>query len=162
MKGLYDNEMKLEFTSKTSNEAFARITVAAFVSQLDITIDDLSDIKTAVSEAVTNSIIHGYDNEDGIVKINARIFANTVEIEIIDNGKGIEDIELARKPLYTSKPNLERSGMGFTIMESFMDDIKVQSSLGLGTRIVMRKKINQNDKEVHNEKETISSNEMGA
>ena len=97
MKGLYDNEMKLEFKSKTSNEAFARITVAAFVSGLDITIDDLSDIKTAISEAVTNSIIHGYENEDGIVKINARIFGNTVEIEIIDNGKGIEDIELARK-----------------------------------------------------------------
>lgn len=162
MKGLYDNEMKLEFTSKTSNEAFARIAVAAFVSQLDITIDDLSDIKTAVSEAVTNSIIHGYDNEDGIVKINARIFANTVEIEIVDNGKGIEDIELARKPLYTSKPNLERSGMGFTIMESFMDDIKVQSSLGLGTRIVMRKKINLNDRDIHNDKQVINPSELGA
>lgn len=141
MKGLYDNEMKLEFKSKTSNEAFARITVAAFVSQLDITIDDLSDIKTAISEAVTNSIIHGYDNEEGIVKINARIFADTLEIEIIDNGKGIEDIELARKPLYTSKPDLERSGMGFTIMESFMDDVKVQSLVGLGTKITMKKKI---------------------
>ncbi len=141
MRGLYDNEMKLEFKSKTSNEAFARITVAAFVSSLDITIDDLSDIKTAISEAVTNSIIHGYDSEDGIVKINARIFADTLEIEIIDNGKGIEDIELARKPLYTSKPELERSGMGFTIMESFMDEIKVQSLVGLGTKITMKKKI---------------------
>lgn len=141
MRGLYDNEMKLEFKSKTSNEAFARITVAAFVSSLDITIDDLSDIKTAISEAVTNSIIHGYDNEEGIVKINARIFADTLEIEVIDNGKGIEDIELARKPLYTSKPDLERSGMGFTIMESFMDDIKVQSLVGLGTKVTMKKKI---------------------
>lgn len=152
MKGLYDNEMKLEFKSKTSNEAFARITVAAFVSGLDITIDDLSDIKTAVSEAVTNSIIHGYDNEDGIVKINARIFADTLEIEIIDNGKGIEDIELARKPLYTSKPDLERSGMGFTIMESFMDDIKVQSLVGLGTKITMKKKIKKAI-EMHQERE---------
>lgn len=152
MKGLYDNEMKLEFKSKTSNEAFARITVAAFVSQLDITIDDLSDIKTAISEAVTNSIIHGYDNEDGIVKINARIFANTIEIEIIDNGKGIEDIELARKPLYTSKPDLERSGMGFTIMESFMDDVKVQSLVGLGTKITMKKKIEQTN-EIHKKHE---------
>ena len=143
MRGLYDNEMKLEFKSKTSNEAFARITVAAFVSQLDITIDDLSDIKTAISEAVTNSIIHGYDNEEGTVKINARIFADTLEIEIIDNGKGIEDIELARKPLYTSKPDLERSGMGFTIMESFMDDVKVQSLIGLGTKITMKKKISK-------------------
>ena len=168
MRGLYDNEMKLEFKSKTSNEAFARISVAAFVSQLDITIDDLSDIKTAVSEAVTNSIIHGYDNEEGVVKIKARIFANTIEIEIVDNGKGIEDIELARKPLYTSKPNLERSGMGFTIMESFMDDIKVQSSLGFGTRIVMRKKISLNDKNIHNDrevnndKEVINPSELGA
>ena len=153
MRGLYDNEMKLEFKSKTSNEAFARITVAAFVSQLDITIDDLSDIKTAISEAVTNSIIHGYDNEEGIVKINARIFADTLEIEIIDNGKGIEDIELARKPLYTSKPDLERSGMGFTIMESFMDDVKVQSLVGLGTKITMKKKIRQEDNELCQDKE---------
>ena len=152
-RGLYDNEMKLEFKSKTSNEAFARITVAAFVSQLDITIDDLSDIKTAISEAVTNSIIHGYDNEEGIVKINARIFADTLEIEIIDNGKGIEDIELARKPLYTSKPDLERSGMGFTIMESFMDDVKVQSLVGLGTKITMKKKIRQEDNELCQDKE---------
>ena len=126
MKGLYDNEMKLEFASKTSNEAFARITVAAFVSELDITIDELSDIKTAVSEAVTNSIIHGYDDENGIVKVICKIFANTVEIEISDTGKGISDINMAMKPLYTSKPNSERSGMGFTIMESFMDDIKVE------------------------------------
>lgn len=153
MKGLYDNEMKLEFKSKTSNEAFARITVAAFVSGLDITIDDLSDIKTAISEAVTNSIIHGYENEEGIVKINARIFANTLEIEVIDNGKGIEDIELARKPLYTSKPDLERSGMGFTIMESFMDEVKVQSLVGLGTKITMKKKIKQAN-EIHKEDET--------
>jgi stage II sporulation protein AB (anti-sigma F factor) len=145
MKGLYDNEMKLEFTSKTSNEAFARITVAAFASQLDPTIDELSDIKTAISEAVTNSIIHGYENEEGIVKIFARIFANTLEVEISDNGKGIENVEMAMKPLYTSKPNLERSGMGFTIMESFMDDIKVESAIGIGTRVIMKKKINSKD-----------------
>jgi stage II sporulation protein AB (anti-sigma F factor) len=145
MKGLYDNEMKLEFTSKTSNEAFARITVAAFASQLDPNIDELSDIKTAISEAVTNSIIHGYENEEGIVKIFARIFANTLEVEISDNGKGIENVEMAMKPLYTSKPNLERSGMGFTIMESFMDDIKVESAIGIGTRVIMKKKINSKD-----------------
>lgn len=147
MKGLYDNEMKLEFSSQTNNEAFARITVAAFISQLDPTIDELSDIKTAVSEAVTNSIIHGYDGSDGNVVIKARIFANTVEIEIIDNGKGIENIEVAMRPLYTSKPNLERSGMGFSIMKSFMDDIKVESSLGLGTRVIMKKKIISNVQE---------------
>ena len=147
MKGLYDNEMKLEFASKTNNEAFARITVAAFVSQLDPTIDELSDIKTAVSEAVTNSIIHGYEEEEGTVKVSAKLFGNSVEIEISDNGKGINNIDEARKPLYTSKPNLERSGMGFTIMESFMDEIKVESALGLGTKITMRKKIGQEKEE---------------
>lgn len=141
MKGLYDNEMKLEFTSKTSNEAFARITVAAFAAQLDPTIDDLSDIKTAVSEAVTNSIIHGYDDEDGIVKIEAKIFANNIEIVISDRGKGIENVEMAMRPLYTSKPDLERSGMGFTIMESFMDEVKVESAIGFGTKVIMKKKI---------------------
>lgn len=143
MKGLYDNEMKLEFTSKTSNEAFARIAIAAFASQLDPTIDELSDIKTAVSEAVTNSIIHGYMNDEGMVRMEAKIFADTIEIEISDSGKGIENIEEAMKPLFTSKPNLERSGMGFTIMESFMDEIKVESSLGFGTRVILRKKISK-------------------
>lgn len=143
MKGLYDNEMKLEFASKTNNEAFARITVAAFVSQLDPTIDELSDIKTAVSEAVTNSIIHGYEEEEGYVKVIAKLFGNTVEIEISDNGKGIGNVEEARKPLYTSKPNLERSGMGFTIMESFMDEIKIESALGLGTKVTMKKRIGE-------------------
>ena len=141
MKGLYDNEMKLEFMSKTSNEAFARITVASFVSQLDPTIDELSDIKTAVSEAVTNSIIHGYEDEEGTVKIIAKLFGNSIEIEISDSGKGIKNVEEAMKPLYTSKPNLERSGMGFTIMESFMDEVKVESAIGLGTKVTMRKKI---------------------
>ena len=154
MKGLYDNEMKLEFSSKTSNEAFARIAVAAFVSQLDPTIDELSDIKTAVSEAVTNSIIHGYgEDSDGIVKIEAKIFLNTVQIEISDNGKGIEDVEMAMRPLYTSKPDLERSGMGFTIMESFMDEIKVESALGLGTKVFLKKKITPktNEEELKND-----------
>lgn len=141
MKSIYDNEMKLEFLSKSNNEAFARITVAAFVSQLDPTIEELADIKTAVSEAVTNSIIHGYEDCEGIVKITGRIFANTVEIEISDTGRGIENIELARKPLYTTKANLERSGMGFTIMESFMDEVEIESVLGLGTKIKMKKMI---------------------
>src|SRR5574344_131913 len=103
MKSLYENEMKLEFSSKSNNEAFARITVAAFVSQLDPTIEEIADIKTAVSEAVTNAIIHGYEDNEGIVKIIGRIFANTIEIEISDTGKGIENVDLARKPLYTTK-----------------------------------------------------------
>ena len=138
---MYDNEMKLEFLSKSNNEAFARITVAAFVSSLDPTIEELADIKTAVSEAVTNCIIHGYEDAEGIVKIKARIIKNTVEIEISDTGKGIENVELARKPLYTTKANLERSGMGFTIMESFMDEVEIDSILGLGTKVIMKKKI---------------------
>lgn len=141
MKSLYDNEMRLEFLSKSNNEAFARITVAAFVSQLDPTIEQLADIKTAVSEAVTNCIIHGYDEKEGFVKVEARILGNTVEIEISDNGKGIEDIQVAKQPLYTSKPDLERSGMGFTIMESFMDEMKIESVVDLGTKITMKKVI---------------------
>ena len=145
MKSLYENEMKLEFLSKSSNEAFARIAVAAFASQLDPTIEEMADIKTAVSEAVTNSIVHGYENMQGIVKIVCKIFANSIEIEISDTGKGIENVELARKPLYTSKPNLERSGMGFTIMESFMDELNVESILGLGTKVTMKKKIKQTE-----------------
>lgn len=155
MVGIYDNEMKLEFVSKSSNEAFARITVAAFASQLDPTIEELSDIKTAVSEAVTNCIIHGYENTTGIVKIECKLKDNWIEIEVSDTGKGIEDVELARRPLYTSKANLERSGMGFTIMESFMDEISVKSIVGLGTKVVMKKKINKevNEKENEGDKE---------
>ena len=145
MNSRYENEMKLEFLSKSCNEAFARITVAAFASQLDPTIEELADIKTAVTEAVTNSIIHGYENKEGTIKIEARIQEDTIEIEITDHGKGIEDVEMARQPLYTSKPDLERSGMGFTIMESFMDDMKVESVLGLGTKVKMKKKIKQEE-----------------
>ena len=141
MKNVYENEMRLEFLSKSNNESFARIAVAAFVAQLDPTIDEISDIKTAVSEAVTNSIIHGYEEKEGIVKIECRLFANSIEIEISDNGKGIENIEKARQALYTSKPELERSGMGFTIMESFMDEVKIESVLGLGTKVTMKKVI---------------------
>lgn len=141
MKSIYDNEMKLEFLSKSNNEAFARITVAAFASQLDPTIEELADIKTAISEAVTNAIIHGYEDAEGTVKVIARIFANTIEVEISDTGRGIENIDLARKPLYTTKANLERSGMGFTIMESFMDEVQIESVLGLGTKIKMKKMI---------------------
>lgn len=146
MKNIYENEMKLEFLSKSNNEAFARISVAAFASQLDPTLEELADIKTAVSEAVTNCIIHGYEDNEGIVKIECKMYDNTIEIEISDSGKGIEDIKIAREPLYTSKPNLERSGMGFTIMESFMDDIKVESILGMGTKVTMKKTIKKYEK----------------
>ncbi len=141
MKDIIENEMKLEFISKSSNEAFARITVAAFAAQLDPTIEELADIKTAVSEAVTNCIIHGYENTQGIVKIIAHLKENEIILEISDQGKGIENIEMAKEPLYTTKPNLERSGMGFTIMESFMDSMDIESIVGLGTKITMCKKI---------------------
>lgn len=143
MRNRYENEMKLEFLSKSNNEAFARIAVAAFVSQLDPTIEELADIKTAVSEAVTNAIIHGYEEKEGMVKIVCELIGNSVVIEVSDTGKGIENIELAKQPLYTSKPNLERSGMGFTIMESFMDEMKIESVVGLGTKVTMKKKIEQ-------------------
>ncbi len=122
-----DNEMKLEIKSKSCNEAFARITVAAFVSQLDPTIEELADIKTAVSEAVTNAIIHGYSDKEGIIHIRCKLEGKIVEIEVIDYGKGIENIEMAKQPLYTTHPDLDRSGMGFTIMENFMDEMKVES-----------------------------------
>ena len=135
------NEMKIEFLSKSANEAFARIAVASFASQLDPTIEEIADIKTSVSEAVTNCIIHGYANSEGIVKIKAKLYESEIEIEISDNGAGIEDVQEARQPLYTTKGNLERSGMGFTIMENFMDDLSVESIVGLGTKIVMTKKI---------------------
>ena len=138
-----ENEMKIEFISKSNNEAFARIAVAAFVSSLDPTIEEISDIKTAVSEAVTNSIVHGYEDKMGIIHIICKIFNRKVFIEISDNGKGIENVELAKQPLYTSKPNLERSGMGFTIMESFMDKLTVESVLGVGTKVTMEKKIKE-------------------
>lgn len=140
------NEMKIEFLSKSANEAFARIAVASFASQLDPTIEEIADIKTSVSEAVTNSIIHGYDSKDGIVKIKARLYEDEIEIEVSDNGAGIENIEEAREPLYTTKGNLERSGMGFTIMENFMDDLSVESIVGLGTKIIMTKKIKKEEK----------------
>ena len=142
-----ENEMKLEFLSKSNNEAFARITVAAFVASLDPTIEEISDIKTAVSEAVTNSIVHGYEDRIGIINLRCKIIDRDVIIEISDNGKGIENIEMAKQPLYTSKPNLERSGMGFTIMESFMDDLNVESVLGLGTKITMKKTIKEQPRE---------------
>ena len=141
MQGKYDNEMTLEILSKSNNEAFARVVVAAFVASLDPTIEEIADIKTAVSEAVTNCIIHGYEDEIGVIKINCKIDGRKLIVEIADTGKGIENIDIAKEPLYTTKVDLERSGMGFTIMESFMDELKVESILGLGTKVTMIKNI---------------------
>lgn len=134
-----NNKMKLTFQSKSANESFARVAVAAFAAQLDPTVEELADIKTAVSEAVTNAIIHGYDNAQGIVEVECEIYDKKIVIVINDFGSGIEDIERARLPLYTSKPELERSGMGFTVMETFMDEVNVESSPNNGTRITMVK-----------------------
>ncbi len=153
----YDNEMKLEFMSKSSNESFARITVAAFASQLDPTIDEIADIKTAVSEAVTNCIIHAYEDTQGIIKVHCGIIENSIIVEITDNGKGIEDIGIAKEPLYTSKPNLERSGMGFTIMESFMDELNVESVIGIGTKITMKKVIKKYQKDINNKEDICTT-----
>ena len=147
MNNIFDNEMKIEFLSKSNNEAFARISVAAFIAQLDPTLEEIADIKTAVSEAVTNSIIHGYEEKIGIVKLNCKITKDEVFIEVSDSGKGIENVEIAKQPLFTTKANLERSGMGFTIMESFMDDVQVESVLGIGTKVTMKKKIKNNSQE---------------
>lgn len=140
---MYDNKVKIQFESKSQNEGFARVAVAAFVSQLDPTIEELTDVKTAVSEAVTNSIIHGYENKkDGIVEVEAILEGNEITIIISDSGKGINNIEEAKEPLYTSRPDLERSGMGFTVMETFMDSLEVESEEGKGTRVVLKKKFN--------------------
>ncbi|HZJ58475.1 MAG TPA: anti-sigma F factor [Clostridia bacterium] len=135
------NEMKLRFVSKSSNESFARVTIAAFASQMDPTLGEISDIKTAVSEAVTNAIIHGYEDKMGYVEVLATIFSDRLVVEVSDRGRGIEDIEKARQPLYTSKPELERSGMGFTVMETFMDDVRVVSGINQGTKVIMIKYI---------------------
>lgn len=137
----YDNVMKLDFLSRSKNESFARVAVASFVSQLDPTIEELSDIKTAVSEAVTNAIVHAYEDTIGLITIHIHIIDREVTIQIKDRGRGIEDVTKAREALFTTKPDMERSGMGFTIMESFMDKLTVRSILGKGTTVTMKKTI---------------------
>lgn len=134
-----DNYVRLQFPSCSENESLARVAVAAFVAQLDPTMEELTELKTAVSEAVTNAIIHGYEEREGDVQIECAIYERTVRIVITDRGIGISDIEEARQPLYTSRPELERSGMGLTIMESFVDELEVESTVGEGTRVTMIK-----------------------
>jgi len=133
------NEVIIKMLSKSENERFARVAVATFASQIDMTIEELSDIKTAISEAVTNSIVHGYEGTEGFVTLECRLYGNILEVVVADNGKGIDDVDRARQPLYTSKPEQERSGMGFTVMETFMDSLEVKSMLGLGTKVSMKK-----------------------
>ncbi len=136
----YENEISIEMDSVSFNESFARVAIVSFISHLDPDINTVNDIKTAVSEAVTNAIIHGYEKQDGKVYLNFKLKGEEVIIEVIDKGQGIVNIEKAKEPLYTSKPELERSGMGFTIMESFMDKVVVSSDRR-GTKIVMTKNL---------------------
>ena len=138
------NKFTMTILSFSSNEYFARAAVAAFLTQLDPTIEELNDVKTAVSEAVTNAVVHGYPDAVGDIELNAVIDSDSIHIEIIDNGVGIECLEKALEPFYSTKPETERSGMGFSIMQSFMDEIDVKSSLNNGTIIKMSKKIKQN------------------
>jgi len=137
----FENHMILEFPSKSTNEAFARSAVACFASQMDPTLEELGDIRTAVSEAVTNCIVHAYPNEYGIIMVRCRILKdNILDIVIKDKGIGIADIERARRPMYTTGGS-ERSGMGFTIMESFMTSLEISSEAGKGTTVHMRRKL---------------------
>lgn len=136
-----ENYMKVEVPAKSYNEALIRAVVAAFSVQLDLSIEELSDIKTAVSEAVTNSIVHGYANMKGVVRMMCRVIDGCIEIEVTDYGVGIDDIDAAMQPLFTSKPECERSGMGFTVMQTFMDEVNVSSKPGEGTTVTMKKRI---------------------
>lgn len=136
--------MNLQFSALSQNESFARVTVAAFIAQLDPTLDELTEIKTVVSEAVTNAIIHGYENDpNGIVFISVTLEDGVIDLMIRDEGIGIADIEEARQPLYTTKPELERSGMGFTIMENFMDEMNVESLESIGTTVRLTKHLSK-------------------
>lgn len=138
------NKVKLQFLSKSENESFARMIAAALLTPLDPTVEELADVKTAVSEAVTNSIIHGYGNSQGIVYMECEINEDTVTIVIKDNGKGIDDVKLAMEPLFTTNTDGERSGMGFTVMETFMDSVNVDSIPGVGTKVTLVKQIGKN------------------
>ena len=142
----HENEMELIFESRSVNEGFARVAVAAFLTQLNPTLEEVSDVKTAVSEAVTNAIIHGYEKEVNKIWIRCRLNEQTLYIEVEDHGQGISDVEKAMEPLFTTKPELERSGMGFSFMEAFMDDLHVESEVGKGTIVKMQKIIGKGRK----------------
>lgn len=135
------NWMQLEFQAISENEQLARIAVASFITPLNPTLEEMADIKTAVSEAVTNAIIHGYEEEEGVVCLRCRLDGDLLEVEIEDRGKGIENIDKAMEPMFTTKPERERSGMGFSFMEAFMDELEVTSIPGAGTTVMMKKKI---------------------
>ena len=132
--------MTMKMESRSENEEFARVVVAVFAARLDPTVEEIDDIKTAVSEAVTNAVIHGYRNGDGIITLEAAIEENILTLTISDEGVGIADVEQAMEPMFTTEPE-ERSGMGFSFMEAFMDQVEVISAPGKGTSVTMRKKI---------------------
>lgn len=136
-----NNKMTLEFEAQSVNEGFARVAVAAFITPLNPTLEEVSDVKTAVCEAVTNAIIHGYEGREGVVRIEAEIAGDLLHIAVSDSGVGIENVERAMEPLFTTRPELERSGMGFAFMEAFMDELHVDSEPGKGTRVTMAKKL---------------------
>jgi stage II sporulation protein AB (anti-sigma F factor) len=133
--------MRLEIPAQSENESFARVAVGAFMARMNPTLEEISDVKTAVSEAVTNAIVHGYENAPGTIEIEAEITDDTLRVEITDHGRGIADVELAMQPFYTSRPDLERSGMGFTVMQTFMSSLDVISTVGAGTIVRMAKKL---------------------
>ena len=138
------NEMRIEFAAVSDNEAFARMAVAAFITPLNPTLEELADVKTAISEAVTNAVIHGYENRNSLgdkVHMNCTLIGDVLKVEVGDHGVGIADIKMAMEPLYTSRPELERSGMGFAFMEAFMDNLEVHSEPDRGTLVTMYKKI---------------------
>ena len=143
----FENEMCLEFDSISKNEGFARVAVAAFMTQLNPTLEEVADVKTAVSEAVTNAIIHGYEDYVSKIHILCRICGNEFYVEISDKGKGIEDVKKAMEPLFTTKPSQDRSGMGFAFMEAFMDGLVVESEPSKGTVVKMKKIIGDNEAE---------------
>lgn len=139
-----ENTMKVTFLSRSANESFARVAVAAFLAQLDPTLDELADIKTAVSEAVTNCIVHGYKDDIGRIYITVKIFEdNRVSITVKDTGCGIDDIRKAMEPMFTTSENGERAGLGFTVMQSFTDRLKVRSKVGYGTTVFMEKRLKE-------------------
>lgn len=140
-----ENRMYLEFASLSQNESFARACAAAFCTQLNPTVEELSDVRTAVSEAVTNAIIHGYEGQEGTVRMTCLLENNLFTVIIADDGIGIGDIEQARQPFFTTRPELERSGMGFTVMEAFMEEVTIDSTPGKGTCVTMKKRIGQKE-----------------
>ncbi|HJB90293.1 MAG TPA: anti-sigma F factor [Candidatus Eisenbergiella merdigallinarum] len=135
------NEIKLEMDALPENEGFARVAVAAFITPLNPTMEEISDVKTAVSEAVTNAVIHAYSQEGGKIRIRCSLEGDLLHMEVEDFGKGIGDVKRAMEPLFTTRPDLERSGMGFAFMEAFMDGLEVESSPGKGTKVIMEKKL---------------------